>query len=44
MFSVCFSWLNPLFKKGHERPLEIEDMYNVAPQDCSDHLGANLER
>ena len=44
LFCLYFSWLNPLFKKGREQPLEIDDMYNVTPQDSSDQLGADLER
>ena len=44
LLCLYFSWLNPLFKKGREQPLEIDDMYNVTPQDSSDQLGADLER
>jgi len=39
---VC-RWLNPLFKKGYVRQLEVEDMYNVAHEDQSDVLGHRLE-
>ncbi|KAL8592423.1 hypothetical protein ACOMHN_021365 [Nucella lapillus] len=38
------SWLNPLFTKGRQRPLEVDDMFNVTPDDSSDYLGANLDR
>ncbi|XP_076435453.1 ATP-binding cassette sub-family C member 4-like isoform X2 [Babylonia areolata] len=41
---LLFSWLNPLFRKGRQAPLEVEDMFNVTPDDSSDHLGVTLER
>ncbi|XP_052520054.1 ATP-binding cassette subfamily C member 4-like [Budorcas taxicolor] len=36
-------WLNPLFKIGHKRKLEPDDMYSVLPEDCSQHLGEQLQ-
>ncbi|KAM5288774.1 ATP-binding cassette sub-family C member 4 isoform 2-T2 [Ctenodactylus gundi] len=40
---VFFWWLNPLFKIGHKRRLEEDDMYSVLPQDRSKHLGEQLQ-
>nr|XP_045001464.1 ATP-binding cassette sub-family C member 4 [Jaculus jaculus] len=40
---VLFWWLNPLFKVGHKRRLEEDDMYSVLPQDRSKHLGEELQ-
>ncbi|KAI4581561.1 hypothetical protein MJG53_010004 [Ovis ammon polii x Ovis aries] len=36
-------WLNPLFKIGHKRKLEPDDMYSVLPEDRSQHLGEELQ-
>ncbi|XP_055398779.1 ATP-binding cassette sub-family C member 4-like [Bubalus kerabau] len=36
-------WLNPLFKIGHKRKLEQDDMYSVLPEDRSQHLGEELQ-
>ncbi|XP_043334219.1 ATP-binding cassette sub-family C member 4-like isoform X1 [Cervus canadensis] len=36
-------WLNPLFKIGHKRKLEANDMYSVLPEDRSQHLGEELQ-
>ncbi|XP_057563261.1 ATP-binding cassette sub-family C member 4-like [Hippopotamus amphibius kiboko] len=36
-------WLNPLFKIGHKRRLEEDDMYSVLPEDRSRHLGEELQ-
>ncbi|XP_060989161.1 ATP-binding cassette sub-family C member 4-like isoform X1 [Dama dama] len=36
-------WLNPLFKIGHKRKLESDDMYSVLPEDRSQHLGEELQ-
>ncbi|KAF6083623.1 ATP binding cassette subfamily C member 4 [Phyllostomus discolor] len=41
---VFFCWLNPLFKIGHKRRLEEDDMYSVLPEDRSKHLGEELQR
>uniref|UniRef100_A0A452VN21 ATP binding cassette subfamily C member 4 n=1 Tax=Ursus maritimus TaxID=29073 RepID=A0A452VN21_URSMA len=41
--SVCSLWLNPLFKIGHKRRLEEDDMYSVLPEDRSKHLGEELQ-
>uniref|UniRef100_A0A9L0T494 Multidrug resistance-associated protein 4 n=1 Tax=Equus caballus TaxID=9796 RepID=A0A9L0T494_HORSE len=40
---VFFWWLNPLFKIGHKRRLEEDDMYTVLPEDRSKHLGEELQ-
>ncbi|XP_023582461.1 ATP-binding cassette sub-family C member 4 isoform X2 [Trichechus manatus latirostris] len=40
---VFFWWLNPLFKIGHKRRLEEDDMYSVLPEDRSEHLGEELQ-
>ncbi|XP_060989227.1 ATP-binding cassette sub-family C member 4-like isoform X6 [Dama dama] len=36
-------WLNPLFKIGHKRKLEPDDMYSVLPEDRSQCLGEELQ-
>uniref|UniRef100_A0A452E7W5 Multidrug resistance-associated protein 4-like n=1 Tax=Capra hircus TaxID=9925 RepID=A0A452E7W5_CAPHI len=36
-------WLNPLFKIGHKRKLEPDDMYSVLPEDHSQRLGEELQ-
>ncbi|XP_036312186.1 ATP-binding cassette sub-family C member 4 isoform X2 [Pipistrellus kuhlii] len=41
---VFFWWLNPLFKIGHKRRLEEDDMYSVLPKDRSKELGDELQR
>ncbi|XP_060582248.1 ATP-binding cassette sub-family C member 4-like isoform X3 [Ruditapes philippinarum] len=41
---IFFWWMNPLFKKGYGRQLEIDDMYNVTVEDQSDKLGERLEK
>ncbi|XDB55923.1 hypothetical protein AB1E18_009385 [Capra hircus] len=40
---LFFWWLNPLFKIGHKRKLEEDDMYPVLPEDRSQHLGQELQ-
>ncbi|XP_039693710.1 ATP-binding cassette sub-family C member 4 isoform X5 [Pteropus medius] len=40
---VFFWWLNPLFKIGHKRRLEEDDMYSVLPEDRSKYLGEELQ-
>ncbi|KAI4581553.1 hypothetical protein MJG53_009996 [Ovis ammon polii x Ovis aries] len=40
---LFFWWLNPLFKIGHKRKLEEDDMYPVLPEDRSQHLGKELQ-
>ncbi|KAI4538921.1 hypothetical protein MG293_011188 [Ovis ammon polii] len=40
---LFFWWLNPLFKIGHKRKLEEDDMYPVLPEDRSQHLGEELQ-
>ncbi|XP_060250608.1 ATP-binding cassette sub-family C member 4-like isoform X19 [Ovis aries] len=40
---LFFWWLNPLFKIGHKRKLEANDMYSVLPEDRSQHLGEELQ-
>ena len=36
--------MNPLFKAGYVRQLEIDDMYNVVPEEHSEKLGERLEQ
>ncbi|XP_027391375.1 LOW QUALITY PROTEIN: multidrug resistance-associated protein 4-like [Bos indicus x Bos taurus] len=40
---LFFWWLNPLFKIGHKRKLEANDMYSALPEDRSQHLGEELQ-
>ncbi|KAK5861056.1 hypothetical protein PBY51_022480 [Eleginops maclovinus] len=40
---IFFWWLNPLFRIGHKRKLEEDDMYNVLPEDESERLGEELQ-
>ncbi|XP_045152303.1 ATP-binding cassette sub-family C member 4 isoform X2 [Echinops telfairi] len=40
---VFFWWLNPLFKIGHKRRLEEDDMYSLLPEDRSKYLGEELQ-
>ncbi|XP_028724042.1 multidrug resistance-associated protein 4 [Peromyscus leucopus] len=40
---LFFCWLNPLFKTGHKRRLEEDDMFSVLPEDRSKHLGEELQ-
>ncbi|XP_060989196.1 ATP-binding cassette sub-family C member 4-like [Dama dama] len=40
---LFFWWLNPLFKIGHKRKLEEDDIYSVLPEDRSQHLGEELQ-
>nr|XP_014335662.1 PREDICTED: multidrug resistance-associated protein 4 isoform X2 [Bos mutus] len=40
---LFFWWLNPLFKIGHKRRLDKNDMYSVLPEDRSQHLGEELQ-
>ena len=43
-FLLIFNrWINPLFKIGHKRRLEEDDMYSVLPEDRSQHLGEELQ-
>lgn len=41
---IVHRWLNPLFKTGHKRRLEEDDMYSVLPEDRSRCLGEQLQR
>ncbi|XP_065758076.1 ATP-binding cassette sub-family C member 4-like isoform X2 [Muntiacus reevesi] len=40
---LVFWWINPLFKIGHKRRLEDDDMYSVLPEDRSQRLGEELQ-
>ena len=43
-FLLIFNrWINPLFKIGHKRRLEKDDMYSVLPEDRCQHLGEKLQ-
>ncbi|KAL3867290.1 hypothetical protein ACJMK2_044504, partial [Sinanodonta woodiana] len=37
-------WLNSLFKLGFTRQLKVDDLYDVRPQDESNHLADKLEK
>lgn len=37
------SWILPFMKYGHKNDLVVRDIYNVVPQDKSQHLTAKLE-
>uniref|UniRef100_H2LF23 Cystic fibrosis transmembrane conductance regulator n=1 Tax=Oryzias latipes TaxID=8090 RepID=H2LF23_ORYLA len=37
-------WLNPLFRIGSKRRLDEDDIFEVLPEDRSDHLGEELKR
>ncbi|XP_023819171.1 multidrug resistance-associated protein 4-like [Oryzias latipes] len=39
-----FWWLNPLFRIGSKRRLDEDDIFEVLPEDRSDHLGEELKR
>ncbi|XP_048764978.2 ATP-binding cassette sub-family C member 4-like isoform X2 [Ostrea edulis] len=41
---LLFWWMNPIFKIGYKRRLEVDDMYNVTNEDSSEELGKKLER
>ncbi|XP_071865797.1 ATP-binding cassette sub-family C member 4 isoform X2 [Bombus fervidus] len=41
---LIFWWLKPLFWYAKDHDLEIKDIYNVMPNDVSQHLGDKLER
>ncbi|PBC29424.1 Multidrug resistance-associated protein [Apis cerana cerana] len=41
---LVFWWLKPLFWYGRNHDLELKDIYNVMPNDVSQHLGDKLER
>nr|ALU63334.1 multidrug resistance-associated protein 4 isoform X1 [Oryzias melastigma] len=41
---IFFWWLNPLFRIGSKRRLDEDDMFEVLPEDRSDHLGEELQR
>uniref|UniRef100_A0A3P9JLT5 Uncharacterized protein n=1 Tax=Oryzias latipes TaxID=8090 RepID=A0A3P9JLT5_ORYLA len=37
-------WLNPLFRIGSKRRLDEDDIFEVLPEDRSEHLGEELKR
>ncbi|XP_023819406.1 multidrug resistance-associated protein 4-like [Oryzias latipes] len=41
---LFFWWLNPLFRIGSKRRLDEDDIFEVLPEDRSDHLGEELKR
>lgn len=41
---IFFWWLNPTFRTGYKRRLEIDDLFNVVKADSSEDLGNRLER
>ncbi|XP_017911935.1 PREDICTED: multidrug resistance-associated protein 4-like isoform X2 [Capra hircus] len=40
---LVFWWINPLFKIGHKRRLQKDDMYSVLPEDRCQHRGEELQ-
>jgi hypothetical protein len=40
----CFRWIKDLFRKGYDKNLEVEDLYNTLPNDRSEMLGDELEK
>ncbi|XP_077987994.1 ATP-binding cassette sub-family C member 4-like isoform X1 [Glandiceps talaboti] len=41
---LVFWWLNPLFRYGNSRSLEVADMYETLPEDSAEKLSNGLER
>uniref|UniRef100_A0A3P9LF64 ATP-binding cassette, sub-family C (CFTR/MRP), member 4 n=1 Tax=Oryzias latipes TaxID=8090 RepID=A0A3P9LF64_ORYLA len=41
---LFFWWLNPLFRIGSKRRLDEDDIFEVLPEDRSDHLGEELKK
>ncbi|ELR15338.1 Channel-conductance-controlling ATPase [Acanthamoeba castellanii str. Neff] len=41
---LVFAWLTPLVKLGAQRPLELTDLYNIAPRDNPVGLAQRLKR
>ncbi|XP_070538062.1 ATP-binding cassette sub-family C member 4-like isoform X3 [Ptychodera flava] len=41
---LFYWWLNPLFKHGYSRALEVKDMYKTLPEDSAEKLSDDLER
>ena len=37
-------WMNDLFKKGYKQNLENSDIYQILPEEESEHLADRLER
>ena len=42
--TIFSRWLGSLLKTGYERPLELEDLYNVTYSDSSEKLSSDLSR
>lgn len=40
---VSFSWLSPLFRVGIKKPLELDDIPNVAKKDSADYVYRSFE-
>lgn len=41
---LFYCWLNPIFKKGYKKELEVQDLYDVPDEDRSEKLGDRLEK
>ncbi len=41
---LLFLWIFPLFKKGYEKELQDEDLYQVLEEDETGRLGDQLEK
>jgi hypothetical protein len=41
---LFFRWIKDLFRKGSDKDLEVEDLYNTLPSDQSETLGDKLEK
>lgn len=41
---LVFWWIKDLFWKGYDKDLEVEDLYNILPNDRSEMLGDELEK
>uniref|UniRef100_T1IZ26 Uncharacterized protein n=1 Tax=Strigamia maritima TaxID=126957 RepID=T1IZ26_STRMM len=41
---LFFWWLNPLFKKGYQKDLDVIDLYRIPKNDSSEMLGNRLQR
>ena len=42
--TLYFTWLSPLLAAGASQPLEHDDLFDLAPDDLTDHNVARLER
>ncbi|KAI8820425.1 P-loop containing nucleoside triphosphate hydrolase protein [Fimicolochytrium jonesii] len=40
---VTVSWLTPLMRLGYKRPLQVEDLYRLPPDNSAEHLSKTLD-